>query len=203
MRVLTLLVSATSSPSLRGGHWRQSHLKAIDPGVGDTCLLCGAGRDDYEHMWICPALKNIHAQHQRIIRCKQYLPIQLRRHGIAPHVATDPGSSLWGIPMLEGELSPADAKWIGKGVGANLSSEELHEILQHGANIHELMTYHASYEPIPEKGGAANQHKNSTPRRRPSTNQCPSDHAPRTRKHQLSLMPSRTAPSGRHAPVAH
>ena len=34
-----------------GGHWRQTHLKAIDPSESDNCILCGQGRDDEEHLW--------------------------------------------------------------------------------------------------------------------------------------------------------
>ena len=47
-----------------GGHWRQNHLKAIEPEATDTCILCGEGRDDDEHMWTCQAMQHIRARHE-------------------------------------------------------------------------------------------------------------------------------------------
>ena len=52
-----------------GGHWRQSHIRAIDPGGSEICILCGQDKNDKEHMWTCTSLRHIHSKHARIIRC--------------------------------------------------------------------------------------------------------------------------------------
>ena len=96
-----------------GGHWRQTHLKAIDPSESDNCILCGQGRDDEEHLWTCTALQQVRSKHERAIRCQEHLPTQLKRYGIAPHISTDPQLSFWGTPVRTETLSRADAKWLG------------------------------------------------------------------------------------------
>ena len=136
-----------------GGHWRQHHVQAFDASADTaTCILCGQGRDDDEHLWHCTALRHIGEKHSMVHRCGEHLPVQLRLYGIAPHVCTDPRKAFWGA--TPNNLSRADLKWVGVGVGAHHvpADEDRNRLIQQGDTIYRLMLHHATYEPLPFQG---------------------------------------------------
>ena len=79
-----------------GGHWKQHRLKEAGASDTDICILCGQGRDDDGHLWGCAALQHVRARHPMVTKCSEHLPVQLRHHGIAPHISTDPEQTFWG-----------------------------------------------------------------------------------------------------------
>ena len=132
-----------------GGHWRQHRMHAAGHGAekGASCLLCGAMREDDEHIWSCPKLAHVHARHPQVHRCRAFLPISLRAYGVVPRIRVDPRVTFWGADCEA--LCGDDARWLGRGSGAALTDDDLRGMMEKGVILQNMMGRLSDYLPFP------------------------------------------------------